>query len=91
MAGMSAACKLAEWGLRVQIVEQAPTLGGAVLRRAQKGQNSKLNGVHEPIWRDLMARFDRVRKLISVSICSTYTVLIQQAKSLSPTPLPQPA
>ena len=73
VAGMSAACKLAEWGLRVQIVEQAPTLGGAVLRRAQKGQNSKLNGVHEPIWRDLMARFDRVRKLISVSICSTYT------------------
>ena len=33
LAGMSAACKLAESGLRVHIVEQATTLGGAVLRR----------------------------------------------------------
>ncbi len=73
LAGMSAACKLAESGLRVHIVEQATTLGGAVLRRAQTGQNPNLNGVHESSWRDLMARFDRVRKLMSVSVCSTYT------------------
>ena len=46
LAGMSAACKLAESGLRVHIVEQATTLGGAVLRRAQTGQNPNLNGVH---------------------------------------------
>ncbi len=92
VAGMSAACKLAESGLRVHIVEQAPTLGGAVLRRAQTGQNPNLNGVHEPSWRDLMARFDRVRKLMSVSVCSTYTGTDSTgAISLSPTPLPQPA
>jgi D-hydroxyproline dehydrogenase subunit alpha len=56
LAGMAAACRLGEQGLRVWLVEQAPVWGGAVLRQSAHHTDERLKGPHQARWQDLVKR-----------------------------------
>jgi hypothetical protein len=73
LAGVSAACSLAECGLRVRLVDQSLTLGGAVLKQAVHGSDTRLHGIHEPTWRALMAKLERLGDLIEVSLSTAFS------------------
>lgn len=68
LAGVSAACRLAESGLQVRLVDQALSLGGAVLRQAQQGTDRRLQGVHQAAWQALMNRLHQAGDRVEVSL-----------------------
>lgn len=67
LAGMAAACELADRGFRVRLVEQAPVLGGAVLRQALQGADHRLHGPHQAHGSRLMQRLQQHRRSVRVS------------------------
>jgi len=67
LAGMGAACALADMGLRVRLVEQAPVLGGAVLRQALQGADHRLHGPHQAHGTRLMQRLQQHHRSVRVS------------------------
>lgn len=66
LAGMAAACCLGEQGLRVWVVEQAPTWGGAVLRQPAGGTDARLRGRHQARWERLLERLARLHARVTV-------------------------
>ncbi len=66
LAGMAAACNLGEQGLRVWVVEQAPTWGGAVLRQPAGVIDTRLRGRHQARWDHLLERLARVDVRVTV-------------------------
>lgn len=75
LAGMAAACTLAEHGMRVLLVEQAPVWGGAVMRQPATGLDPRLRGPHQSVWERLVQRRRRQRALLSVRCGVQYSGL----------------
>ncbi len=63
LAGMSAASALADLGISVRLIEQAPVIGGAVLRQALHGTDHRLHGPHQDYWSRLMIRIQQQRNI----------------------------
>lgn len=63
LAGMSAASTLADLGISVRLIEQAPVIGGAVLRQALQGTDHRLHGPHQDYWSRLMIQIKQQRNI----------------------------
>lgn len=66
LAGVAAACVLAEAGMRVRLVEQAPVMGGAVLRQPLDGMARLLHNSHRATWAALTQRLNRLSTQVQV-------------------------
>lgn len=69
LAGMSAASALADLGISVRLIEQAPVIGGAVLRQARQGTDHRLHGPHQGLGKDLMIRIQQQRNITVSCSC----------------------
>lgn len=66
LAGLHAACVLAEAGEYVLVVERAPTIGGAVLRQPMPGREPALGHAHDRLWSAVMRRFGKLGDRIEI-------------------------
>ena len=68
IAGVAAACALADNGWQVRLIDQAPTLGGAVLRQPMHGSDHRLHGPHQIRWAQLQAHLLALEKRITINL-----------------------
>ncbi|MDO9637982.1 MAG: FAD/NAD(P)-binding oxidoreductase [Pseudotabrizicola sp.] len=71
-AGLTAATELARAGVSVLVVDQAPTLGGAVFRQPMPGVESIAVGAPKKRWQTVMTAFNAQKGRITISTSTKF-------------------
>lgn len=82
LAGLSAAVALAEEGISVCVIDQAPRPGGAIHRQPLPGIRSIATGGNATRWRGLMAQVSAQAALIDIRCETRFGGLDYQGKAL---------
>lgn len=87
-AGLTAATELARAGFAVLVVDQAPTLGGAVFRQPMQGVRSIAGGAQKKRWQAILEEFKAQPSRITVCLSTKFggldhtgTVFLSGAKT----------